>query len=105
MPDPGTTVIDLLRHGEPQGGRRYRGQIDDPLSELGWKQMWDAVGDHAGWDHIVSSPLLRCRSFAEALGEARALPVSVDAGFREIGFGSWEGFTAADLRAMGLLAE
>ena len=33
------TRIDLIRHGEPVGGRRYRGQIDDPLSEKGWKQM------------------------------------------------------------------
>jgi len=31
-----TTTIDLLRHGEPVGGKRYRGQIDDPLSEKGW---------------------------------------------------------------------
>ena len=34
------TVIDLIRHGEPVGGRRYRGHIDDPLSERGWQQMW-----------------------------------------------------------------
>jgi len=37
-----------MRHGEPVGGRAYRGHsIDDPLSEKGWQQMWDAVGDDA----------------------------------------------------------
>ena len=40
------TLIDMIRHGEPVGGRRYRGQIDDPLSEKGWRQMWAAV---AAW--------------------------------------------------------
>ena len=37
------TTIDLLRHGEPLGGGRYRGQMDDALSEKGWQQMWQAV--------------------------------------------------------------
>ncbi|MHB1590203.1 MAG: histidine phosphatase family protein [Sulfuricella sp.] len=40
-----STTIDLIRHGEPVGGRRYRGRTDDPLSEKGWNQMWTAVGD------------------------------------------------------------
>jgi probable phosphoglycerate mutase len=86
------TIIDLLRHGEPEGGSRYRGHgVDDPLSERGWSQMWEAVGDHCPWQVIVSSPLRRCRAFAEALAERHGLPVRVDDRFREIGFGSWEG--------------
>jgi len=40
------TTLDLMRHGEPVGGRRYRGQMDDPLSEKGWAQMRNAVGNH-----------------------------------------------------------
>ena len=40
------TTIDLIRHGEPVGGRKYRGQIDDPLSDKGWTQMRQAVADH-----------------------------------------------------------
>ena len=56
------TLIDLLRHGEPEGGRAYRGHsIDDPLSETGWQQMWAAVGYHKPWEQIVSSPLQRCQ--------------------------------------------
>ena len=39
------TIIDLLRHGEPLGGSRYRGnRIDDPLTEKGWRQMWRGIG-------------------------------------------------------------
>jgi alpha-ribazole phosphatase/probable phosphoglycerate mutase len=37
------TTLDLLRHGESVGGRKYRGQTDDPLSEKGWAQMRDVV--------------------------------------------------------------
>jgi alpha-ribazole phosphatase/probable phosphoglycerate mutase len=92
------TLIDLLRHGAPVGGRRYRGQRDDPLSEQGWSELWQAVGEHRPWQVIVSSPLARCRAFAEALGEKHALPFSEDARLKEVGFGVWEGRTAAELR-------
>ena len=91
------TTIDLIRHGEPVGGRKYRGQTNDPLSEKGWAQMWAAVGDYARWQHIVSSPLSRCQAFAEVLAEKRGIPVSVEARFKEVTFGVWEGQTAAQL--------
>lgn len=91
-------LIDLLRHGEPVGGRRYRGQLDDPLSELGWQQMWQAVGDTPPWQQIISSPLQRCRAFAQQLSERHAIPLSEDARFMEVGFGAWEGRTAEELR-------
>lgn len=93
------TLIDLIRHGEPEGGKRYRGQIDDPLSAIGWQQMWDAVGEAAPWQQIVTSPLLRCQAFATALAERHTLPLAVDARLMEIGFGAWEGCTAEQLRA------
>jgi alpha-ribazole phosphatase len=92
-----TTTIDLIRHGEPVGGKKYRGQSDDPLSEKGWCQMWEAVGDFAGWQHIVSSPLSRCSEFSAALGEQRQIPVKHDARLAEVGFGAWEGLTAQQL--------
>ena len=80
------TTIDLLRHGTPVGGRRYRGQIDDPLSEEGWAEMWAAVNGARPWRQIVCSPLSRCRQFAEALGDRLALPVAEDPRLREVGF-------------------
>jgi len=92
------TVVDLIRHGEPVGGNRYRGHgVDDPLSERGWAQMWDAIGDTHPWDRIVSSPLQRCSLFAEALAERANIPCAIDARFREVGFGNWEGRTAEEV--------
>ncbi|MFZ5483100.1 MAG: histidine phosphatase family protein [Pseudomonadota bacterium] len=95
-----TTLIDMLRHGEPVGGRRYRGQIDDPLSEKGWRQMHAATADERPWTAIVSSPLARCRAFAEALAQETGLSLSFDARLKEVGFGIWEGQTAEQLKAV-----
>ena len=91
--------VDLIRHGEPVGGRRYRGGQDDPLSEQGWRQMEAAVAQEPPWAHIVTSPLARCRDFAYALAERQGIGVSEESRFREIGFGAWEGRSAAELRA------
>lgn len=96
---PANTRIDLIRHGQPVGGRRYRGQLDDPLSAMGWEQMWRAVGTYCDWDAIVSSPLLRCREFAEALGDRHDIPTSTDARLKEVGFGAWEGRSRAEVQA------
>lgn len=90
-------TLDLMRHGEPVGGRRYRGQIDDPLSEKGWAQMRGALGEAAPWSQLVSSPLLRCRAFAEELARTRELPLTVDERLGEVGFGVWEGKSAAEI--------
>lgn len=92
------TRIDLLRHGEPIGGRRYRGQIDDPLSEKGWIQMREAVTGRQDWDVIYSSPLKRCAEFALELSVRLSLPLNVDTRLKEIGFGVWEGRTPDEIR-------
>lgn len=95
-----STVIDLIRHGEPAGGRRYRGHnVDDPLTAKGWCQMWDAVGDDAPWQQIITSPLQRCQDFAHALGERHNIPVTIEDHFKEVGFGAWEGFTHEQLKS------
>lgn len=92
-----TVTLDLMRHGEPVGGRRYRGQLDDPLSEKGWAQMHGALGEAAPWTHIVASPLLRCRAFAETLAQRHGLPLALDERLKEVGFGDWEGKSAAEI--------
>ncbi|MEJ2359907.1 MAG: alpha-ribazole phosphatase [Gammaproteobacteria bacterium] len=94
-----TTIVDLIRHGEPVGGRKYRGQIDDPLSDKGWRQMREAVGEHRPWQQILTSPLRRCDEFARELARRHQLPVHSDPRWMEIGFGDWEGRTAAELKA------
>ncbi|AGA92217.1 fructose-2,6-bisphosphatase [Thioflavicoccus mobilis 8321] len=94
------TIVDLIRHGEPEGGRMIRGSgIDHPLSALGWQQMRAAVGDCAPWCQIVSSPMARCRPFAQELAGRHGLPLVVEPALHEIGMGTWEGRRAAEVAA------
>jgi len=92
------TTLDFLRHGEPVGGKKYRGQTDDPLSEKGWSQMRAATAEKSPWSAIVSSPLSRCSAFAESLAADLALPMTLDSRLVEVGFGVWEGKTADQLK-------
>lgn len=91
------TTIDLLRHGEPVGGKRYRGHSDDPLSETGWNQMEQVLDPNVNWDAILTSPLKRCADFANSLSVNKSLPLFVEPRLMEISFGSWEGRTADEL--------
>ena len=68
------------------------------MSERGWEQMRAAVGEFADWTHVVSSPLRRCRSFAEAMAKRYGLPLVVDQRLREVGFGTWEGCRHEEVR-------
>lgn len=92
-----TTIFDLIRHGEPEGGPMFRGSKDDPLSDLGWQQMRSAIADHEQWDLILTSPLQRCQAFARELAGQRSISLEVEPRFRELHFGEWEGRTAANI--------
>ncbi len=95
-----TTYIDVIRHGEPVGGRRYRGfSVDDPLTKKGWAQMRAAIPETPPWQHIVSSPLKRCLEFSQELAHDLQISVSIDKNMKEIGFGVWEGKTPDDILA------
>lgn len=86
------TLIDIIRHGMPEGGNRIRGNgVDDPLSTQGWAQMRRTTNAIGGWQRLISSPMKRCLAFAEWLAEQRDLPVSIEPRLREVGFGDWEG--------------
>ncbi|HEX7814297.1 histidine phosphatase family protein [Dyella sp.] len=89
------STIELLRHGDT-GQRSYRGQLDDPLSEVGWVQLREAVKDRQ-WDAVVSSSLRRCADFAAELCAARQLPLRLDARLAEYHFGRWQGIAIEEL--------
>ena len=93
------TIIDILRHGEPEGGSMYRGGgTDHHLSDDGWKQMHKSVQRNASeWSSIVTSPMLRCSEFAQHLSDSKNIPLEVVEHFREAGYGKWEGRTATEI--------
>ena len=59
------TTVDVLRHGQCQGGQIFRGSTDVLLTDLGWQQMEQALENYQGWEAVVASPLRRCQLFAE----------------------------------------
>lgn len=99
------TIVDLIRHGEPLGGSLYRGHtVDDPLSEKGWQQMWQAVGDYNQWQQIISSPMLRCSEFSQQLAKRNNIPIQAEDNLKEVGFGTWEGLTREQVKQQDLMA-
>ncbi len=82
-------TVDLLRHGDT-GQHGFRGQLDDPLTEPGWRQL-EAATAGVDWDVVVGSPLRRCADFARALAMARGLPLRLDPRLAEYDFGEWQG--------------
>lgn len=94
-----TTTVTLLRHAECEGGEMFRGSTDVALSAKGWDRLKRVTAPLADWDQVITSPLMRCRAFAEWLVEQRGLPLAVDPRFREMHHGEWEGVARADIEA------
>lgn len=91
------STITLMRHGEPQGGKVFRGIRDDLLTDTGWQQMHSAMSWLNKPEVIFSSPLRRCADFAEKMAEQHQLPLYKTVALQEINFGQWEGKSVAQL--------
>jgi len=85
-----------------------RGRVDHPLTPQGWQQMWQATGlwpvtdpvpaGAVPWQKIITSPLQRCRSFAEKLAVHADLPIAVEPDWQEIDYGDWDGMPLVEWR-------
>ncbi|MGV1986952.1 histidine phosphatase family protein [Agrobacterium sp. 22-221-1] len=94
--------IYLVRHGQTEFNavRRWQGQVDSPLTELGRQQairMGRRLAALIETDevHIFSSPLGRARQTCEIVaGEIGMIDgITLDPGLMEIGMGVWDGMT------------
>jgi len=91
-------TIDLLRHGALQGGVKYRGSLDDPLTPQGredmnqvWRQLQGKV------TNIISSPLSRCAEPAQDWALQADIPCLLEPMVQELHYGEWEGLTAKEI--------
>lgn len=85
--------LTLLRHGAvDERPFVLWGQLDPPVSDAGWAAMQRAV-EGRRWDGVISSPLQRCRRFAQAV---QPDCVVIDA-LSEMHFGQWQGMTPAEV--------
>ena len=92
----------LVRHGHTDAaGKRLTGRAAGVhLNETGRQQAERLVGrlDGIRVDHIVSSPLERCRETAAPLAESRGRRVDVRRAWIEVGYGEWTGRSITQLR-------
>lgn len=91
--------IVLVRHGETAGQSsiRYYGATDVPLSDLGRAQVRAAREQiELGTIQAVWASTL-CRSWESAQILAPKRRVHLEASFREIDFGDWEGLTKEEI--------
>jgi probable phosphoglycerate mutase len=90
----------FLRHGETDWNAQglSQGNTDVPLNAVGRAQATRAARTMVGTGiaTIVSSPLSRARVTAEAVAAALGLPIVLDDGLREVGFGEQEGQPMGD---------
>jgi broad specificity phosphatase PhoE len=91
-------VLFVVRHGRTavNAAGLLLGRQDPPLDEVGVAQA-DAMARALGSvDHVVCSPLTRCRATAERLS---ATAVEVDERWIELDYGEYEGMPLADVPA------
>jgi glucosyl-3-phosphoglycerate phosphatase len=92
----------LWRHGQTtwNAERRFQGQSDIPLDDVGQAQAERAARLLAALrpDLIVSSDLIRAASTAAPLARLTGLEVTLDKDLRERHGGGWEGLTDAEIR-------
>ena len=122
IPDGLDGALVLVRHGQSRliEEGRFQGQLDSPLTPIGFAQA-EAVGRRLAGRRIppvlpvpaarpveiVHSPLSRTASTAGAIAKAMAnaepsapaVTLRAEAGFMEIAQGAWEGLYSTDISA------
>lgn len=99
----GRTRIHLVRHGQLEGfeSKRYNGQADVPLTQLG-RAQYELLRERlkaVALDAVYTSDLSRCLFGAELIGASQNLmPIQIPA-LRELHIGEWEGRTWQQLQA------
>ncbi len=93
--------IVLWRHGRTEwnASRRFQGQTDIPLDDVGIAQARLAAEQLATLKpgRIISSDLQRALVTAQTLGDLCNLPVISDTGLRETFAGAWEGLSREEI--------
>jgi broad specificity phosphatase PhoE len=93
----------VVRHGQTQWNResRFQGHTDVPLDEAGRSQALALSAYLSGFifARAVSSDLGRARETAELILGDRGPRLELDPRWREMQFGTWEGFTWSEIVA------
>ena len=92
-------TIDYLRHGALEGGIKYRGLLDEKLTDEGLSSMekvWSVVQQDVSM--IIASPLSRCLEPAQAWAKQQGLHCYEEPAIQELSYGDWEGLTTIEIQ-------
>lgn len=87
----GEGILYLLRHGEISTPGILAGKTNVPLSDVGIKQLSQAVESLQDINRCICSPLIRCHAWAKEYCQQHNLPLDVDNQLQEMDFGDWDG--------------
>jgi len=91
-------ILHLLRHGRTTYDRHLIGRTNADLTPAGWIQMREQI-DRLAWTQIVTSPLKRAQGPALEAADGGGAVCRIDADWREMNFGDWDGMALDDIRA------
>ena len=95
--------IVIMRHAQTvdNAARIWQGHKDSDLSDRGREQVAAAAPHLAAYEPalLVSSDLRRAASTADAIAALTGLEVRLDARWREVHVGEWQGLHADEVRA------
>lgn len=96
-------TLHLLRHGAPALPGRLLGHRDEPSTPEG---IQACVARAASLDiaALITSDLSRAQAAATAISELRGVDLAVDARWRELDFGAWDGCDPKTLDTRALSA-
>jgi alpha-ribazole phosphatase len=89
-------LLHLLRHGEPEIPGRMIGRTDCASTAAGICACVEQVAD-VEFSTLIASDLARARSAGEALAHSTGQPLMIDARWRELDFGDWDGRSSVNI--------
>jgi alpha-ribazole phosphatase len=100
--DTNTDTLYLMCHGDSRQDdvRRYIGQTDLPLNEMGLEQAkyWQRKLSSVSFYGIYCSDLVRSLETARIIAQKRGMSVCSLTELREIRLGAWEGLSVTEVR-------
>lgn len=97
--------LHFMRHPVPQGAGRLNGHADVPLEPGGGGiALCLARARRLGALPVIASDLVRAQEPARAIASETGAPLHLDARWRELDFGAWDGCDPASLSPAALAA-
>ncbi|MGE8134078.1 histidine phosphatase family protein [Novosphingobium subterraneum] len=94
-------TLFLLRHGEPEGAGRLIGTTDAVPTAAGIAACVEQACD-LGVQALIASDLSRARAAGEAISARTGVALAIDARWRELDFGAWDGLAPGEVDGLAL---